>query len=132
MQAGIGSALGRSWTPGPCAPYLTGRAIDQTLADLAAVCASGSYLVADYIDAGVVTGNTPWKSARRVARFVARRGEPYRSGFTATDLDALLGAHGFKPRQHAGVSALLQRYDPAHVSRLAGDDWLAIVFAQRV
>jgi methyltransferase (TIGR00027 family) len=112
-------------------PYLTARAIDQTLADLGALCAPGSCLVLDYIDADVAAARSRWKSARRVARVVARRGEPYRSGFTAADLDTLLAAHGFTSREHASVSALLRRYDPARVRRLADDDWLAIVSAQR-
>jgi methyltransferase (TIGR00027 family) len=112
--------------------YLTGHAIDQTLADLAALCAPGSYLVLDYIDADVVTAASRWKSARRVARLVARRGEPYRSGFTAAGLDTLLAAHGFSSREHASVAAMLHRYDPARARGLADDDWLAIVSAQRV
>jgi methyltransferase (TIGR00027 family) len=113
-------------------PYLTRHAIDTTLADLAALCAPSSRLVLDYIDADVPTGHTRWKSARRQARTVALGGEPYRTGFAATDLNALLAAHGFECREHTRIPALLQRYDPAHVSRLAGDDWLAIATAQRI
>jgi hypothetical protein len=62
---------------------------------------------------------------------VARRGEPYRSDFTQANLDALFTAHGFRPREHLSVSALLQRYDPANTSRVAADDWLAIASAHR-
>jgi methyltransferase (TIGR00027 family) len=113
-------------------PYLTGHAIDQTLADLAALCAPGSHLVLDYIDADVPTASSRWGSARRVARLVERRGEPYRSGFSAASLDSLLAAHGFTSRDHATVSTLLRRYDPAHRRGLAGDDWLAIVRALRI
>ncbi|MGB6208432.1 class I SAM-dependent methyltransferase [Mycobacterium sp.] len=112
-------------------PYLTGQAIDQTLADLAALCAPGSHLVLDYIEADVATATSRWASARRVARLVARRGEPYRSGFTAAGLDTLLAAHGFTSREHASVSTLLRRYDPAGERGLADDDWLAIACAQR-
>lgn len=106
--------------------YLTDAAIDETLGDLAELSAPGSRLVVDYIDADVTTARPRWKSAGRVNRFVARRGEPYRSGFTATGLDDLLVAHGFTPHEHVAVPALLQRYDPAGVRRLANDDWLRI------
>lgn len=82
-------------------PYLTRGAIEATLADLAGLCAPGSHLIVDYIQAGVVAAHTPWRSAGRVARMVARRGEPYRSDFTQAALDALLTAHGFSPREHA-------------------------------
>lgn len=112
--------------------YLTDGAIDSTLAHLAALCEPGSRLVVDYIAAGVVTSHTPWKSAGRVTRLVARRGEPYRSDFTEAALDAVLIAHGFEPRQHLCVPALLRRYDPAHASRLANDNWLSVASALRV
>ncbi|BBZ13629.1 class I SAM-dependent methyltransferase [Mycobacterium branderi] len=113
-------------------PYLTGQAIDTTLGDLASLCAPGSRLVVDYIDADVITARPRWKSARRVAHLVARRGEPYRSGFTAAELDALLAAHGFKGADHATVSLLLRRYDPAHARGLSGDDWLGIATGHRI
>lgn len=112
-------------------PYLTRRAIDATLGDLAKICAPGSVLIVDYITAGVVAERTPWRGAGRIARLVARRGEPYRSDFTEAGLNALLSAHDFEPREHLNVSALLRRYDPANRSRLTADDWLAVATAQR-
>lgn len=112
--------------------YLTRNAITTTLADLAALCAPRSQLVFDYIDADVITGKTRWKGARRAARTVALRGEPYRSGFASTDVDALLAAHGFNCREHARTPELLQRYTPAHVSRPASNNWQAITTAQRI
>lgn len=112
-------------------PYLTRGAIDATLADLAGLCAPGSRLVLDYIRAGVVSASTPWKGAARIARMVARRGEPYRSDFTKADLNAALAAHGFEVREHLTVSELLRRYDPTRESRLAADDWLAVATARR-
>lgn len=112
--------------------YLTGRAIEKTVADLAALCAPGSRLLVDYIDGGVVTATTPWRSARRITRVVARSGEPYRSGYTATELSQLLATHGFECRENLTVPTLLRRYDPAHASGLADDDWLAIASAHRI
>ncbi|WP_366509463.1 SAM-dependent methyltransferase [Mycobacterium sp.] len=111
-------------------PYLTLGAIDATLADLAGLCTPGSRLVLDYITAGVVAANTPWKSADRIARMVTRRGEPYRTDFTESDLNATLAAHGFELREHLTVSALLRRYDPTRESRLSADDWLAVATAE--
>jgi methyltransferase (TIGR00027 family) len=112
--------------------YLTGHAINTTLADLAALCAPGSRLVVDYIDASIVTATPRWESGRRVACLVTRRGEPYRSGFTAADLDALFAAHGFQGCDRATVSTLLQRYDPSRARGLSDDDWLGIATAQRI
>ncbi|MCA2244592.1 SAM-dependent methyltransferase [Mycobacterium sp. WUMAC-067] len=112
-------------------PYLTRGAIDATLADLAGLCAPGSRLVLDHIAAGVVTASTPWTSAGRITRMVARRGEPYRSDFSEADLAATLADHGFDLREHVTVSALLRRYDPSRASRLSADDWLAVATAER-
>lgn len=112
-------------------PYLTRDAIDATLADLAGLCAPGSRVVLDHIAAGVVSAGTPWKSANRITRMVARRGEPYRSDFSEADLTATLAEHGFELRDHATVPALLRRYDPSRASRLADDDWLAVATAER-
>lgn len=112
-------------------PYLTETAIAATLADLTDLCAPGSRLVVDYIVSGVASRRTRWKSASRVTRMVARRGEPYRSDFTSDQLDAVLAAHGFAAEEHLTVSTLLQRYDPHNTSRLRGDDWLAVASAGR-
>jgi methyltransferase (TIGR00027 family) len=112
--------------------YLTRDALATTLADLAKLCAPGSQLIFDYIDADVVTGETRWRGARRAARSVARRGEPYRTGFTPTDVDALFTAHGFQCLEHARTPALLQRYAPAQVSGHVDNDWQAITTAQRI
>lgn len=112
-------------------PYLTRGAMAATLSDLADVCAPGSRLVVDYIRAGVVDGSTPWRSARRMTRLVARRGEPYRSDFTESGLNALVGEHGFTAGEHLTVCGLLDRYDPTRNSQLAADDWLAIASARR-
>lgn len=112
--------------------YLTRHAIDTTLADLAALCAPESCLIFDYIDADVINRDTRCKGARRVARTAALRGEPFRTGFTATDVDVLLAAHGFESREHVRVPALLQRYALPHVSRLVGNGWQDITTAQRI
>jgi O-methyltransferase involved in polyketide biosynthesis len=75
----------------------------------------GSRLIFDYIDADVITRKTQWKGARRAARTTALRGEPYRSGFSSTDVDSLFSSRGFECHEHARTPALLQRYAPAHV-----------------
>jgi methyltransferase (TIGR00027 family) len=111
--------------------YLTLESITATLADLSALCAPGSQLVFDYIDADVVTGESRWPGARRVARSVARSGEPYRTGFTPAEVDSLVAEHGFTCGGHARTPALQQRYAPPRANKAVGDDWLTITAAQR-
>lgn len=112
-------------------PYLQCSAIAATLSDLSKLCSSGSRIVIDHLQAGVVDTHPRWKSAARVRRMVARRGEPYRTDFTQPALDSLLSAHEFQPLEHLDVSALLKRYDPDNASGLASDNWLGVVSAQR-
>lgn len=112
--------------------YLTHDALATTLADLTKLCAPGSQVIFDYIDADVVTGETRWRGARRVARSVAMRGEPYRTGFTPTDVDALFSTNGFQCLEHVRTPALLQRYAPAQVGRQVGNDWQVITTARRI
>lgn len=111
--------------------FLTHEAIAVTLADLAAVCAPQSQLVMDYIDEDVVTGQSRWGGARRVARNVARRGEPYRTGFTQTAVDVLLSEYGFSCMDHARTPALAQRYAPTSADSSTVNDWLAVCRARK-
>jgi methyltransferase (TIGR00027 family) len=112
--------------------FLSREAIDTTLTDLAALCAPASQLVFDYIDPAVVSGHNASASARRVARTVAESGEPYRTGFTTTDIDAVLTGHGFRPCDHAATPELQQRYSSTRTDPPNGKDWLTILTAQRV
>jgi methyltransferase (TIGR00027 family) len=114
--------------------YLTEHAIDTTLADLAVLCARGSQLVVDYINPDVITDNGRPAGVRRLARArgsAARRGEPFRTRWTATDADALLASHGFQCCDHVRAPQLLQRYAPTHFRRAPTCGRLAITTAQR-
>lgn len=111
--------------------YLARSAIDSTLADLATVCAPGSQLMLDYVETDVITGHTQSAGARRAARLAARRGEPFRTGFTKTSLDDLIEAHGFTCDEHVGLPELLRRYAPTHERGPGGGDWQTIATATR-
>jgi methyltransferase (TIGR00027 family) len=111
--------------------FLTRDAIAATFADLAALCAPRSQLIFDYVDADVVTGESHWPGARRVARTVARRGEPYRTGFESANIEAFMAKYGFTCEDHARTPALLQRYAPTVGNSSAVNDWLAICTARR-
>ncbi|MBO0880667.1 MAG: SAM-dependent methyltransferase [Mycobacterium sp.] len=111
--------------------YLTRSAIEATLTDLATICAPGSDLVLDYVDTDVITGRTRFAGARRAAGLAARRGEPFRTGFTPIDIDNLLDTHGFRRHEQVGLPELLQRYAPTHARRPIGGDWQTITTATR-
>jgi len=111
--------------------YLTREALDATLADLAAVCAPGSRLVFDYLDTSVVAGDSTSARARLWTQAAARFGEPYLTGLTAADADALLASHGFTCEAHLTTFELLQHYAPTYVNRSPADGRAAITTAQR-
>lgn len=111
--------------------YLTPAAFDHTLTELAGLSAPTSLLVLDYGDPQLVSGNHELAAARRAARVVRRRGEPYLTGFTEPQLTATLAAHGYTVRDHARIPGLMKRYAPGGVS-YAVDDWLGICTAERV
>jgi methyltransferase (TIGR00027 family) len=112
--------------------YLTRPAIDQTLADLAGICSAGSLLVTDFGDPETVTGRHRLVGARRTARLVLRRGEPWLTALSLTELTHALGDSGFVVRDHARTTDLAERYAPNGQPWCSTDDWLGVLTAERV
>jgi methyltransferase (TIGR00027 family) len=112
--------------------YLTVPALESTLAQLQNLCMPGSRLVMDYGDPDIVGHGSVRPDVRRVSRYVSRKGEPYRTGLTATQVDELIARHGFRTVTHQRVPGLLDRYDPMNKRGLARGDWNAVLTAQRV
>lgn len=111
--------------------YLTRAAIDQTLADLAEICAPGSLLVTDQGDPETVTGRHRLAGARRAARLVRRRGEPWLTALSISELAHVLDGAGFVVRDQARVADLAKRYAPNGQPWCSTDDWLGVLTAER-
>lgn len=111
--------------------YLTRTAIEGTLADLNSICARGSLLVTDYGDPEIVAGTHPLVGARRTARLVRRRGEPWRTALSLTELTRALDVVGFNVQDHARVPELAKRYAPNGQPWCSTDDWLGVLTAER-
>ncbi|MEB3064403.1 class I SAM-dependent methyltransferase [[Mycobacterium] zoologicum] len=112
--------------------YLTRAAIDQTLTDLSDICAPGSLLVTDFGDPETVTGKHHLAGARRTARLVRRRGEPWLTALSIAELTAALNGPGFVVRDQARVADLAKRYAPNGRPWCSTDDWLGVLTAERV
>jgi methyltransferase (TIGR00027 family) len=108
--------------------YLTFEAFERALAELGALSAPGSLLVFDYMDPAVIDGTTEHVGARRLARSVARRGEPYTMGLDPTSIEAMLQEHGFTLRDHARTRSLAERYGGAWART---DEYMGVVTALR-
>jgi methyltransferase (TIGR00027 family) len=111
--------------------YLTRAAIDHTLADLATICAPDSLLVTDYGDPEIVTGTHPLVGARRTARLVQCRGEPWRTALPLTELTHALNTNGFSVQDHARVLELAKRYATNGQPWCSTDDFLGVLTAER-
>jgi methyltransferase (TIGR00027 family) len=112
--------------------YLTREAFDRALRELADLCSPRSTLVLDYMDAAVIEGSSPYVGARRLAKSVARRGEPYLLGFTYEALEAATAAAGFEIAEHLRARELADRYQGPHgVWCSTTDDYLGVVAATR-
>lgn len=111
--------------------YLTRAAIEQTLADLAEICVPGSILVTDYGDPETVAGRHRLAGARRTARLVRRRGEPWLTAMSIAEVTHALDGAGFVVRDQARVADLAKRYAPDGQPWCSIDDWLGVLTAER-
>ncbi len=111
--------------------YLTRTAIGQTLADLADICAPGSLLVTDFGEPETITGKHHLAGARRTARLVRCRGEPWLTAMSIAELTDALNGAGFVVRDQARVTDLARRYAPNGRPWCSTDDWLGVLTAER-
>jgi methyltransferase (TIGR00027 family) len=110
IEAGLDRSVPTLFTWMGVTTYLSLEAFHRTMADVAACAAPGSRLVVDYVEAGVLDGTTTSRGGRRMARMVARRGEPLRTGFTPDTLRAALAEHGAVVDDDADLPELAARY----------------------
>lgn len=111
--------------------YLDRDAFTVTLGDLAAISPPGSRLVLDYMDPQVIDGTTKLPGARRAARYVKRRGEPYTLGLRHDAAAALVARGGFHVTDQAGVTELARRYGGGDGIWCSTDEWMAVLSAER-
>lgn len=111
--------------------YLNRDAFSATLDDLAAVSPPGSRLVLDYMDPEVIDGTTKLSGARRAARYVKRRREPYKLGLRPDAAADLVARGGFVVTDQADVPELARRYGGDDGIWCSTDDWIAVLSADR-
>lgn len=107
------------------------EAFRRSLTEVAELCAAGSLLLFDYLDAGVVDGRTPHVGAQRARAAVARRGRPYSFGLNQDEHRALLAPHGFDVHDHVRISDLAVRYGGPDGVWCNADDFAGILTAER-
>jgi methyltransferase (TIGR00027 family) len=98
-QAGHDPAVPTTWLWEGVVPYLTSEQVEETLGALDDGSAAGSTIAVQYQERSVIA-----RIGRRLSAFAARRtglddpltDEPWRSLWTAEQMAALLGRHGFR------------------------------------
>jgi methyltransferase (TIGR00027 family) len=119
------SWLGVTW-------YLDAPSVEGFLRDLASIAASGSKIVFDYMHASVLSGAARPLGARRAARVVALKGEPWTFGRDPDEVEGWLSGLGWKMAENISASVQRDRYQRAHTGRLRrAADWVNVVEAVR-
>ena len=90
-------------------PYLTQPAMDSTLKFIAG-CAKGSGVVFDYVCSRRQMGILGWLAFERLARRVARAGEPFRLLLDPKNVIAQMRRMGFSEFEDLGSAELNARY----------------------
>lgn len=90
-------------------PYLTGRAIEETLTAIGGLPA-GAELLFDYAEPLSDDASPAAERFRDLRNRVAAAGEPFVSFFHPADLQAALGAAGFEHIEDHSVRALAERH----------------------
>lgn len=111
--------------------YLTYEAFTKTLREVASLTRPEANLVLDYMDPDVIDGTTAEVGGRRAAAWVAKRGEPYRLGFTIEGLGRSLEQAGFGLVEQLRTSGLAERFRPPAGVWCRTDDWMGVVLAER-
>jgi methyltransferase (TIGR00027 family) len=112
--------------------FLSGRAVAQTMRDVAALTAPGSVFVWDYLDPDVVQGTSPYRGAMSARAAVARRGEPYTFGLTRAEAADFVRGYGFQVEDNASMTDLAGRYGGSDGFRYSTDDFFCVVTGRRL
>jgi methyltransferase (TIGR00027 family) len=110
--------------------FLQEPAFHHALRDIAAVSAPGSRLVFDYMDQSVIDRTVPYRSVRKAADIVAKRGEPYTLGMDEHAATRAVEAAGFRRLEHLRVTDLIDRFGGAR-PYCARKDFMGVLTVER-
>jgi methyltransferase (TIGR00027 family) len=92
--------------------YLTADAVDQTLATIRALAASGGTLVFTYVHAGALDGSVHFPEARRWLKGVELSGEPWTFGLRPEAVGAFLEQRGYEIESDVSTAEAGARWFP--------------------
>ena len=109
--------------------FLDRESVEATLRDVAATAAPGSRILFDYIDRSVPDGTTTDRGARRAARDVRRRGEPFRFGLDHDEVPSWITRLGFRLLRNETPDGVMRRCFP-NGAPLQAPDYFGLVLAE--
>jgi O-methyltransferase involved in polyketide biosynthesis len=110
--------------------FLEPESFLRALTEIGDICAPHSRLVFDYLDQAVVEGSTIYRGARRAARSVRSRGEPYTLGLTPDSAAEATSAAGFRCVESIRVTDLVRTYGGLR-PYCSSDDFMGILTVER-
>lgn len=122
-DAGHDPSIPTTWIWEGVVMYLTPGEVERTLRVVGARSASGSRLVILYHRRAMLT----WL----IAPYLRRIGEPLRSSFTASEMRALLAAHGFDVARDEDLAGLAADFSAEFARALRAMRHLRLVVADR-
>ena len=90
--------------------YLSDDAVDRTFTFIRDVAGEGSWIVFDYIYAGVLRQENKYYGERDIFKTVAKAGEAWSFALEEGEIETLLDKYGFTLKDHSNSQALEEQY----------------------
>jgi methyltransferase (TIGR00027 family) len=90
--------------------YLSDDAVDRTFTFIRNVAGEGSWIVFDYIYAGVLRQENKYYGEKDIFKTVAKAGEAWSFALEEGEIETLLDKYGFTLKDHSNAQALEEQY----------------------
>lgn len=90
--------------------YLSDDAVDRTFNFIRDVSGKGSWVVFDYIYAGVLRQENKYYGEKDIFKTVAKAGEAWSFALEEGEIETFLDKYGFTLKDHSNAQALEKRY----------------------
>jgi methyltransferase (TIGR00027 family) len=110
-------------------PYITAKAVDETLTFVSLRSGIGSSIVFDYILKSVVQGSCQLEGATSEFTYMAKTSEPFILGIQQSDIKSFLYERGFGSVKDVGADDLKKAYFKGRDENLRIKPWWRIVHA---
>ena len=100
--------------------YLSDDAVDTTFNVIRDVAGKGSWVVFDYIYAGILRQENKYYGEKDIFKTVAKAGEAWSFALEEGEIEQFLQKYDFTLKDHSDAQALERRYFKNHKGEIAG------------